>query len=178
MKSQARHTDPLDLTSVRLLLWIRTVSSGSSSCGRQVQSARGGAECPAAPLGSPSSPPRWAQERPPARHPGSGRRGTCPGSSAPGPLGHNKPTRTAGLVFRISASHVHVCRHRHHTESHHGWEHPLPAAPATCPQPEYESGRRSSAASASRPTPSPHNTAWERHGLCDMLHSSLFVFFF
>lgn len=79
---------------------IRTVSSRSSSCGRPVRSARGGAGCPAAPPGSASSPPRWAVERPPARPPGSGRRGTCPGSSAPGPLPetegeHRNGTNTA-----------------------------------------------------------------------------------
>lgn len=72
-----------------------TVSSGSSSCEHQVRSVRGGAECPAAPLGSPVSPPHWAKGHPPAHHPGSGRRGTCPGSSAPGPLHHNKNNNTA-----------------------------------------------------------------------------------
>lgn len=58
---------------------------------------RGGAGYPAAPPGSPSSPPRWARKRPPAHLPGSGRRGTCPGSSAPGPLRRCKHTAQATL---------------------------------------------------------------------------------
>lgn len=63
-----------------------TVSSESSSCEHQVQSVTGGAECPAAPPGSPASPPHWAKGRRPVRLPGSGRRGICPGNSAPDPL--------------------------------------------------------------------------------------------
>lgn len=80
----------------RTLFYSRTVSAESSSCVRQVRSARGGAGCPAAPLGSPSPPPRPAKEHPPARHPGSGRKGTCPGSSAPGPLRHHNTDRQTG----------------------------------------------------------------------------------
>lgn len=78
----------------------RTASSGSSSCEHRGQSVTGAAGCPAALPGSPSPPPRWETERPPARRPGSGRTGTCPGSSAPGPLCHNDSVSAGHKGFK------------------------------------------------------------------------------
>lgn len=93
-----QHADSIYLT---FLWWLQlkshTVSSESSSCGRQAQSVRVEAECPAAPLGSPSSPPHWGKGHPPVHRPGNGRRGTCPGSSAPGPLHQSSTTQNTGL---------------------------------------------------------------------------------
>lgn len=144
----------------RLCLSSPTVSPGSSSCGRQVRSARGGAGCLAAPLGSPSSPPHWVSEHPPVRRLGSGRKGTCPGSSAPGRLHRNRTTQADNQGFRSkSLLGAYMLSNTDVPQTHRGWEHPLPAAPATCPQLEYESGRRSSAAFASQPAPSPRSTA-------------------
>lgn len=86
------------------LLQILTVSSGSSSDGHQARSAREAARYPVAPLGSPFFRLQWGNWHPPVHRPESGKKGTCPGSSAPGPLHHRNTAQTAGIQFQITGS--------------------------------------------------------------------------
>lgn len=94
------------------LLQILTVSSGSSSDGHQARSAREAARYPVAPLGSPFFRLQWGNWHPPVHRPESGKKGTCPGSSAPGPLHHRNTAQTAGIQFQITGSRAaHVQTH-------------------------------------------------------------------